>query len=161
MSSSIWIDGSATFTIATSRIVMKKAVPTTASVSHFRRWMSVIRCSLASRRERLFAGQRPPPPNLFHRRPRRKVPRPALVAEVAPPREHHRAACAVDRLDDLGVAPRPSRLHDRRHATRQRELGTVREGEEGVGGEQDRKSTRLNSSHVAISYAVFCLKKKT
>src|SRR5690625_5661394 len=25
---------------------------------------------------------------------------------------------------------------------------------------QDRKSTRLNSSHVAISYAVFCLKKK-
>src|SRR5437660_2327962 len=24
----------------------------------------------------------------------------------------------------------------------------------------DRKSTRLNSSHVAISYAVFCLKKK-
>src|SRR5690606_41937791 len=27
--------------------------------------------------------------------------------------------------------------------------------------EQDRKSTRLNSSHVKISYAVFCLKKKT
>ena len=25
----------------------------------------------------------------------------------------------------------------------------------------DRKSTRLNSSHVVISYAVFCLKKKT
>src|SRR5207249_7503503 len=25
----------------------------------------------------------------------------------------------------------------------------------------DRKSTRLNSSHVSISYAVFCLKKKT
>src|SRR5690625_7004398 len=25
---------------------------------------------------------------------------------------------------------------------------------------RDRKSTRLNSSHVAISYAVFCLKKK-
>src|SRR5439155_4962123 len=31
-------------------------------------------------------------------------------------------------------------------------LLTVRDG--------DRKSTRLNSSHVAISYAVFCLKKK-
>src|SRR5437660_4353966 len=40
----------------------------------------------------------------------------------------------------------------------------------GAGGQQsatwlqidfiDRKSTRLNSSHVAISYAVFCLKKK-
>src|SRR2546430_17421210 len=27
-------------------------------------------------------------------------------------------------------------------------------------GEQDRKSTRLNSSHSQISYAVFCLKKK-
>src|SRR5437773_7154635 len=26
---------------------------------------------------------------------------------------------------------------------------------------QDRKSTRLNSSHITISYAVFCLKKKT
>src|SRR5690606_41065541 len=40
-------------------------------------------------------------------------------------------------------------------------------GSEGTGpvsinvvGEQDRKSTRLNSSHVKISYAVFCLKKK-
>src|SRR5207253_9829027 len=30
-----------------------------------------------------------------------------------------------------------------------------------ISGEGDRKSTRLNSSHVAISYAVFCLKKKT
>src|SRR5476649_3076711 len=28
------------------------------------------------------------------------------------------------------------------------------------GGWQDRKSTRLNSSHTVISYAVFCLKKK-
>src|SRR5690606_40504675 len=28
------------------------------------------------------------------------------------------------------------------------------------GGDRDRKSTRLNSSHVKISYAVFCLKKK-
>src|SRR2546427_947007 len=30
----------------------------------------------------------------------------------------------------------------------------------GVGDHQDRKSTRLNSSHSQISYAVFCLKKK-
>src|SRR5690606_42152900 len=29
-----------------------------------------------------------------------------------------------------------------------------------AGGDLDRKSTRLNSSHVKISYAVFCLKKK-
>src|SRR3712207_7925431 len=34
----------------------------------------------------------------------------------------------------------------------------VREGGEGL---RDRKSTRLNSSHANISYAVFCLKKKT
>src|SRR5688500_19616496 len=27
-------------------------------------------------------------------------------------------------------------------------------------GDEDRKSTRLNSSHLVISYAVFCLKKK-
>ena len=31
---------------------------------------------------------------------------------------------------------------------------------ETVMASQDRKSTRLNSSHVSISYAVFCLKKK-
>src|SRR5438067_8209262 len=30
----------------------------------------------------------------------------------------------------------------------------------GTGSNSDRKSTRLNSSHVSISYAVFCLKKK-
>src|SRR5256885_7831318 len=29
-----------------------------------------------------------------------------------------------------------------------------------VNGQVDRKSTRLNSSHLVISYAVFCLKKK-
>src|SRR2546426_9614088 len=29
-----------------------------------------------------------------------------------------------------------------------------------LSGSQDRKSTRLNSSHLVISYAVFCLKKK-
>src|SRR5699024_11433138 len=29
-----------------------------------------------------------------------------------------------------------------------------------IAGSLDRKSTRLNSSHVSISYAVFCLKKK-
>src|SRR5436305_10431927 len=38
-------------------------------------------------------------------------------------------------------------LHEQRHAIR--------------GHREDRKSTRLNSSHVRISYAVFCLKKKT
>src|SRR3712207_8522467 len=35
-----------------------------------------------------------------------------------------------------------------------------RGGERSAGGGRDRKSTRLNSSHANISYAVFCLKKK-
>src|SRR2546430_11591432 len=36
----------------------------------------------------------------------------------------------------------------------------VRAGAVRRGADQDRKSTRLNSSHSQISYAVFCLKKK-
>src|SRR5256885_6620315 len=34
------------------------------------------------------------------------------------------------------------------------------EGDSDPSGRVDRKSTRLNSSHLVISYAVFCLKKK-
>src|SRR2546430_11463453 len=37
----------------------------------------------------------------------------------------------------------------------------IDERERAVGAAIDRKSTRLNSSHSQISYAVFCLKKKT
>src|SRR5690625_2623060 len=40
-------------------------------------------------------------------------------------------------------------------------IGSGRQPHSERGLLQDRKSTRLNSSHVAISYAVFCLKKKT
>src|SRR5690625_4970658 len=40
-----------------------------------------------------------------------------------------------------------------------REL-SVQAGNGTLNDKDDRKSTRLNSSHVAISYAVFCLKKK-
>src|SRR5438874_9765030 len=36
----------------------------------------------------------------------------------------------------------------------------LEQGQRDLGQLQDRKSTRLNSSHVEISYAVFCLKKK-
>src|SRR2546426_2506025 len=49
----------------------------------------------------------------------------------------------------------------------ERELrARVEQSAEGVGGldalraDADRKSTRLNSSHLVISYTVFCLKKK-
>src|SRR5690242_21216553 len=43
---------------------------------------------------------------------------------------------------------------------RRRRLGRPRPHEHRLVGEEDRKSTRLNSSHMSISYAVFCLKKK-
>src|SRR3712207_7474864 len=46
---------------------------------------------------------------------------------------------------------------------REEELGALERGQEGeelVAVVGDRKSTRLNSSHANISYAVFCLKKK-
>src|SRR3712207_7477342 len=41
------------------------------------------------------------------------------------------------------------------------ERARVAHGEAFAGAAIDRKSTRLNSSHANISYAVFCLKKKT
>src|SRR5690625_8018471 len=63
---------------------------------------------------------------------------------------------------------RSSDLLGRRRQDRERRLQHLGAGRRGRGGPdhagpllaQDRKSTRLNSSHVAISYAVFCLKKK-
>src|SRR2546427_5510729 len=53
--------------------------------------------------------------------------------------------------------PRLPRVR-RRHLSERgpRALGAGRRGR----GREDRKSTRLNSSHSQISYAVFCLKKK-
>src|SRR2546421_2963726 len=53
---------------------------------------------------------------------------------------------AVERLGDLGAGPFVVDLWVRR-------VGVLKRHE-------DRKSTRLNSSHDQISYAVFCLKKK-
>src|SRR5688572_31715839 len=54
---------------------------------------------------------------------------------------------AVQAVDDISF-----------HVKRGETLGMV--GESGCGKSTDRKSTRLNSSHSQISYAVFCLKKK-
>src|SRR5207248_10176709 len=45
-------------------------------------------------------------------------------------------------------------------ATAQAQAGTMRAGRVTPREKVDRKSTRLNSSHRTISYAVFCLKKK-
>src|SRR6266496_3488248 len=56
---------------------------------------------------------------------------------------------------------RAKRQSDRDRAAQQafhRALQQERQPDEAV--RRDRKSTRLNSSHVEISYAVFCLKKK-
>src|SRR6266480_5164221 len=49
---------------------------------------------------------------------------------------------------------RRRRPHRRRRRAPRRRAGRV------APGARDRKSTRLNSSHMSISYAVFCLKKK-
>src|SRR5438132_8435836 len=46
-------------------------------------------------------------------------------------------------------------------ATRPSEPAMFRRAPRGCELSRDRKSTRLNSSHTVISYAVFCLKKKT
>src|SRR3712207_9097557 len=61
----------------------------------------------------------------------------------------------VERRRSAGYQYEVSRAHGRRNE------GRVLWGQvdEGV-AELDRKSTRLNSSHANISYAVFCLKKK-
>src|SRR2546429_2011283 len=87
--------------------------------------------------------------------------------------DHLRIVGAVLRLDGEHVVspPRPARpirhslpgvgmlLHVGQHSV---ERGQTRRvgGDADLAEEQDRKSTRLNSSHGYISYAVFCLKKK-
>src|SRR2546426_6895051 len=60
---------------------------------------------------------------------------------------------------------RPQGARARAHARRRprvarRSVVRLRLGRGGGGARIDRKSTRLNSSHLVISYAVFCLKKK-
>src|SRR3712207_7990314 len=59
----------------------------------------------------------------------------------------------VDRRDVVGV----ERVADAEHVGRQAD---ARGEQAGAAHVEDRKSTRLNSSHANISYAVFCLKKK-
>src|SRR5699024_12099180 len=61
--------------------------------------------------------------------------------------------------DALCISPPPAdlTLWDQLVHAQKSPRHTVRIGMVG----KDRKSTRLNSSHVSISYAVFCLKKKT
>src|SRR5439155_20366264 len=73
------------------------------------------------------------------RRGRRRRPCPRQGRKARPGDQGLQLGCAPDDPDHHGVGL---------FRARQREPP------------RDRKSTRLNSSHVAISYAVFCLKKK-
>src|SRR2546430_6105746 len=77
-------------------------------------------------------------------------------AAVHPASRHH--AELPGRLAQWRLRPLPRQLRpggDRRH----HDLA-ARQLDDGVRLRADRKSTRLNSSHSQISYAVFCLKKK-
>src|SRR5256885_5831457 len=56
--------------------------------------------------------------------------------------------------------PRAAGAGAREHAGRVRAPGAPLRAGAGGGASRDRKSTRLNSSHLVISYAVFFLKKK-
>src|SRR3712207_9265302 len=58
-----------------------------------------------------------------------------------------------------GRLRRPRKAPLRRFATCKRSPDGTQSADAAVGGPVDRKSTRLNSSHANISYAVFCLEK--
>src|SRR5690606_40264352 len=62
---------------------------------------------------------------------------------------------------DPGIEHSAHRTNQRSHASDQRHTGLCRAATLSITIIKDRKSTRLNSSHVKISYAVFCLKKRT
>src|SRR5439155_3179787 len=78
----------------------------------------------------------------------------ARLAEAAARRGHSAGRVALEGPQDDHSAPARRAAQERAGRAPVRAPG-VHDPREG-----DRKSTRLNSSHVAISYAVFCLKKK-
>src|SRR5690606_40376347 len=63
-----------------------------------------------------------------------------------------------DQRQTAGILGGCQQYHRRTHEGL--ELAGIKNSEPAPGKSPDRKSTRLNSSHVKISYAVFCLKKK-
>src|SRR5438309_8466367 len=64
------------------------------------------------------------------------------------------AAASRTRAFSLTICRQHLRIGSDRFEARRSKVSIVR-------SRRDRKSTRLNSSHSSISYAVFCLKKKT
>src|SRR5690348_17670651 len=86
----------------------------------------------------------------------RRPPRPTLFPYTTLFRSPHPAVHALDREVRPLLRQHPVlEDHDARDGVDPVRLQRVDERGE------DRKSTRLNSSHPSISYAVFCLKKKT
>src|SRR5262245_62696771 len=91
--------------------------------------------------------------------------RPAAVIKRIEIRHDHaqRVVAAAQIQHDEIPGARP--LGEREIAQKLRRSEGDRKGRESTLDElsscEDRKSTRLNSSHLGISYAVFCLKKKT
>src|SRR5689334_23772252 len=77
----------------------------------------------------------------------RRPPRSTLFPYTTLFRSLHKHRTLDDQLDGTGAHPGLKQLADRDRALMRRLVA-------------DRKSTRLNSSHSSISYAVFCLKKK-
>src|SRR3712207_7596252 len=81
-----------------------------------------------------------------------------------PPRSTLFPYTTLFRSQERGL-PLPGRARPARGAGGVRPGAAGRDADQRVGRQrgvavQDRKSTRLNSSHANISYAVFCLKKK-
>src|SRR5205814_8585446 len=95
---------------------------------------------------------RPPRPTLF---PYTTLFRSARIGLAI--RVDHRARPIADEIRDALAHARLVE-RERRFVGLQRELGPRRADHHR--DVRDRKSTRLNSSHLGISYAVFCLKKK-
>src|SRR2546430_11327031 len=62
--------------------------------------------------------------------------------------------------DGRGIKHQPLHRADLRHGQELLHARAAAPGQEYAESKEDRKSTRLNSSHSQISYAVFCLKKK-
>src|SRR2546430_13592570 len=61
---------------------------------------------------------------------------------------------------EIYTFPYTTLFRSRRTIARPRKFPTIAGRRPRLSGTSDRKSTRLNSSHSQISYAVFCLKKK-
>src|SRR5690625_5861395 len=86
---------------------------------------------------------------------------PALLPAGTTPRPPNRAQSPPKRAQSLpGTTPPRRRPKTPRAAGRHRCRRKSNPNRRKHPQKPDRKSTRLNSSHVAISYAVFCLKKK-